>query len=92
MQPANNANALKQRDQELSAALGKQRGSVESQAKLRIEIEALSEDRRKFNQQLIDTAARIRDVEANIDATRARLQPLDDKQQLFRNRSTSGAA
>jgi murein hydrolase activator len=83
VQPASNANALKQRDQDLSAALAKQRGSVESQAKLKIEIETLSEDRRKFNQQLIDTAARIRDVEANIDATRARLQPLDDKQQLF---------
>jgi murein hydrolase activator len=82
-QPASNANALKQRDQDLSAALAKQRGSVESQAKLKTEIETLSDDRRKFNQQLIDTAARIRDVEANIDATRARLQPLDDKQQLF---------
>jgi len=83
VQPANNANALKQRDQDLSAAMAKQRSSVESQAKLKIEIEALSDDRRKLNQQLIDTAARIRDVEANIDATQARLQPLDDKQQLF---------
>jgi murein hydrolase activator len=81
--PANNANALKQRDQELGAALAKQRSSVESQAKLKSEIETLSDDRRKFNQQLIDTAAHIRDVEANIDATQARLQPLDDKQQLF---------
>jgi murein hydrolase activator len=81
--PANNANVLKQRDQDLSAAMAKQRSSVESQAKLKIEIEALSDDRRKFNQQLIDTAAKIRDVEANIDATQARLQPLDDKQQLF---------
>jgi septal ring factor EnvC (AmiA/AmiB activator) len=78
-----NANTLQQRDQELSAAMAKQRGSVENQAKLKIEIEALSEDRRKFNAQLIDTAAQIRDVEANIDATQARLKPLDDKQQLF---------
>ncbi|HZC56926.1 MAG TPA: peptidoglycan DD-metalloendopeptidase family protein [Xanthobacteraceae bacterium] len=81
--PANNANALKQRDQELGAALAQQRSSVENQAKLKIEIETLSDDRRKFNQQLIDTAARIRDVEANIDATQARLTPLDDKQRLF---------
>jgi murein hydrolase activator len=81
--PATNANALKQRDQELSAAMAKQRSSVENQAKLKIEIEALSQDRRKFNQQLIDTAAKIRDVEANIDATQARLQALDDKQKLF---------
>ena len=81
--PANNANALKQRDQDLGAALAQQRSSVENQAKLKIEIETLSDDRRKFNQQLIDTAARIRDVEANIDATQARLTPLDDKQRLF---------
>jgi septal ring factor EnvC (AmiA/AmiB activator) len=83
-QPANTAATLKQRDQELDAALARQRNSAESQAKLRSEIAALSEDRRKFNQQLIDTAARIRDVEANIDATRARLEPLDEQEQLFR--------
>ncbi len=81
--PADSAGALKQRDQDLSAALAKQRRSAESQAKLKIEIEALSDDRRKFNQQLIDTAAKIRDVEANIDGTQARLGPLDEKQALF---------
>ena len=51
---------------------------------MRVEIAALSQDRRKFNQQLIDTAARIRDVEANIDATRTRLEPLDEQQRSFR--------
>ena len=56
----------------------------ESQAKLRIEIEALAQDRRKFNQDLIGTAARVRDVEANIDATRARLAPLDEQDKLLR--------
>ena len=56
----------------------------QSQAKLRIEIEALGEDRRKFNQDLIGTAARVRDVEANIDATRARLVPLDEQEKLLR--------
>ena len=81
---ANNAAALKQRDQELDAALARQRGSAESQAKLRNEIAALSQDRRKFNQQLIDTAARVREVEATIDATRARLEPLDEQERLFR--------
>ena len=81
---ANNATVLKQRDQELDAALARQRDSVESQAKLRNEIAALSQDRRKFNQQLIDTASRVRDVEANIDATRARLEPLDEQERLFR--------
>jgi murein hydrolase activator len=81
--PANTADTLRQRDQELSTTLAKQRGSVESQAKLKVEIEALSDDRRKFNQQLIDTAAKIRDTEGNIDATQARLKPLDEKQALF---------
>ena len=77
------ADALKQHDQELQAARARQRETVESQAKLRLEIEALSADRRKFNEQLIDTAAQIRDVEANIDATQARLAPLDEREQLF---------
>jgi septal ring factor EnvC (AmiA/AmiB activator) len=81
--PANSADTLKQRDQELSTTLAKQRGSVESQAKLKAEIDALSDDRKKFNQQLIDTAAKVRDVEASIDATQARLGPLDEKQHLF---------
>jgi murein hydrolase activator len=81
---ADNGDALKQHDQELNAALARQRESVESQAKLRIEIEALAQDRRKFNQDLIGTAARVRDVEANIDATRARLVPLDDQEKLLR--------
>jgi septal ring factor EnvC (AmiA/AmiB activator) len=82
--PANNADVLKARDQELDAARARQRGSMENQAKLRIEIEALSADRRKFNEQLIDTAARIRDVETNIDATQTRLAPLDEQEGLFK--------
>jgi murein hydrolase activator len=83
-QPANTtADTLRQRDQDLSATLAKQRSSTEAQTKLKVEIEALSEDRKKFNQQLIDTAAKIRDTEANIEATQARLKPLDEKQALF---------
>jgi septal ring factor EnvC (AmiA/AmiB activator) len=77
------ADSLKQHDQELQAARARQRETVESQAKLRLEIEALSADRRKFNEQLIDTAAQIRDIEASIDATQARLVPLDEREQLF---------
>jgi murein hydrolase activator len=80
---ANGADVLKQHDQELNAARARQRDSVENQLKLRSEIEALSADRRKFNQQLIDTAARVRDVEANIDTTQARLVPLDQREQLI---------
>ncbi len=82
--PANKIDALKQHDKELDAALARQRDSVQSQAKLRIEIQAVGQDRGKFNQDLISTATRVRDVEASIDATRARLEPLDEQEKLFR--------
>jgi murein hydrolase activator len=82
--PKADAETLKQHDQELDAARAKERESAESQAKLRREIDALGDDRRALNQRLIDTAARVRDVEASIDATRARLRPLDDREVLFR--------
>jgi septal ring factor EnvC (AmiA/AmiB activator) len=79
----NAADALKQRDQELDTALGRQRNSAEAQAKLRAEIEALGQDRRKFNQQLIDTAARVREVEARINATQANLDTLSQQERLL---------
>jgi len=81
----NTPDALKQRDQELDAALALQRDSVENQIKLRGEIQALAQDRRKFNQQLIDTAARIREVEADIGTTQDRLGALDGQQRLLQN-------
>jgi septal ring factor EnvC (AmiA/AmiB activator) len=81
--PKTDADALKQHDQELDAARAKERESAESQAKLKREIEALGDDRRALNQQLIDTAARVRDVEASIEATRARLKPLDEQEVFF---------
>src|SRR4029077_20345522 len=65
-------NTLKQHDQELDAARAQQRATLEAQTKLKLEIEAIGADRRALNQQLIDTAARVRDVEANIEATRGR--------------------
>jgi septal ring factor EnvC (AmiA/AmiB activator) len=76
--------ALKQHDQELDAARAQQRAALEAQTKLRIEIEAIGADRRALNQQLIDTATRVRDVEANIEATQARLKPLDERERIFR--------
>jgi septal ring factor EnvC (AmiA/AmiB activator) len=77
------ADALKQRDQELDAAIARQRNSAEAQAKLRSEIEALGRDRRKFNQQLIETASRVREVEARINASQTRLDALNQQEQLF---------
>ena len=76
--------AIKQRDQELDAIRADERVSAENQAKLRREIETIGEDRRTLNQQLIDSAARVRDVEASIDATRGRLKPLDAQETALR--------
>jgi murein hydrolase activator len=80
---AQSPDALKQHDQELDAVRAQQRESADSQAKLRLQIEALAEDRRALNQQLIESAARVRDVEAKIDAAQARLQFLDQREQIF---------
>jgi septal ring factor EnvC (AmiA/AmiB activator) len=77
------ADALKQRDQELDAAMARQRNSAEAQAKLRSEIEVLGRDRRKFNQQLIETASRVREVEARINASQTRLDALNQQERLF---------
>src|SRR5208282_1837379 len=76
--------ALKQHDQELEAARAKERESAEIQAKLKREIDAIGDDRRALNQELIDTAARVRDVEASIEATRARAKQLDEREVFLR--------
>ena len=76
--------AIKQRDQELDAVRADERVSAENQAKLRREIETIGEDRRALNQQLIDAAARVREVEASIEATRGRLKPLDAQETALR--------
>jgi septal ring factor EnvC (AmiA/AmiB activator) len=76
--------ALKQHDQELEAARAQERASMENQAKLRREIDQLGDDRRALNQQLIDTAARVRDVEASIQATQARAKLLDEREVFLR--------
>ncbi len=83
--PGNTLDVLKQQDQQLDAIRAQQREAAEQQAKLRREIEAISADRAALNQQLIDSATRIRDVEANLDATQARLGPLDDRERALRS-------
>jgi septal ring factor EnvC (AmiA/AmiB activator) len=75
---------LKQRDQELEGLREQQKKSSEAEAALRREIETLGSDRRKLNQDLIDTAGRIRGLEGKIGATEARLRPLDEKEQKLR--------
>jgi murein hydrolase activator len=77
------ADTLRQRDQELDAIRAQQRESTDSQSKLRLQIEALGRDRRALNEQLIDSAARVRAVEAKIEATEARLRALDERESVF---------
>jgi septal ring factor EnvC (AmiA/AmiB activator) len=74
---------IRQHDQELDAVRTQQRQSADSQAKLRVQIEALSEDRRALNQGLIEAAAAVRKVEAKIDDAQSRLQSLDAREQVF---------
>src|SRR5690348_9879271 len=54
---------VRQRDQELESLRAEQKKAVDAQKKLQDEIDAISEDRRKLSQALIDTAAGIRSVE-----------------------------
>src|SRR5580765_2026840 len=76
--------ALKQRDEELKAARDQQRKSAETESALKREIDQIGADRRKLNQDLIDTAGRLRDVESKITATQDRLKPLDETEDGIR--------
>ena len=82
--PADKLDTLKQHDQELQAARDAQRKSIETEAALKREIEQFGADRRKLNQDLIDTAGRLRGVEAKISGTEARLKPLDENESTIR--------
>ena len=76
--------ALKQRDQELQAARDAQKKSIETEVALKREIDQIGADRKKLNQDLIDTAARLRGLEIHIPATEARLKPLDADEATIR--------
>jgi septal ring factor EnvC (AmiA/AmiB activator) len=76
--------AIKQRDDELNAAREAQRKSAEAEAGLKREIEQIGADRRKLNQDLIDTAGRLRGVENKIVATEERIKPLDENEATIR--------
>ena len=81
---AEKLDVLKQHDQDLKAVRDAQSRSIETEATLKREIEQLGADRRKLNQDLINTASRIRGVEAQVTATEARLKPLDDNERSIR--------
>src|SRR6266436_140872 len=82
--PPANLDTLQARDQELEALRAEQRRTLENEARLKREIESIGDDRRKFNQQLIDTASRVLAVEERIAQTQARLEPLDEREQALR--------
>src|SRR3979490_2666415 len=75
---------LKQREQELEGLRTEQKKALENEAKLKREIEAIGDDRRKFNQQIIDTAARVVNLEERIGKTKERMGPLDDSERALR--------
>jgi murein hydrolase activator len=81
---AERLDALKQHDEELKAARDQQRKSAETEASLKREIDQIGADRRKLNQDLIDTAARLRDTESKIAATQERLKALDENERSIR--------
>jgi septal ring factor EnvC (AmiA/AmiB activator) len=75
---------LKAREQELAAIRAEQQRAAESEIRLRAEIEAFGNDRRKLNTDLIGTAARLREVETRLSATEGRLAPLEEQEQALR--------
>lgn len=75
---------IRQRAQELEAAREQQRKAAELQQKLKADIAAIGQDRSKLNQQLIEIAAGVRNVETRIVEAEARLRPLDAREQQIR--------
>lgn len=75
---------LHRHDKELSTVRAKQQQASEQEIKLRNQIEALGQDRRKLNEELISTAARERATEARIAASEERLKPLDENERAIR--------
>src|SRR6195256_1417551 len=82
--PPASLDMLKERDEELEKLRAEQRRILENEAKLKREIESIGDDRRKFNQQIIETAARVVDVEERAAQTQERLDVLDEKERTLR--------
>jgi murein hydrolase activator len=84
--------SLHQREQELEAIRNEQKKAAETETKLKGEVEAIGEDRKKLNQALIDAASRSRAAEDRIAETESRLKPLDATEQRLRESLTSRRA
>ena len=79
------AELIKQRDKELEAVHAEQKKAAETEKKLRGEIDRLGEDRRKLNQDMIDTAARIRSAEQDVATIDNRLHLLENSERGINN-------
>jgi septal ring factor EnvC (AmiA/AmiB activator) len=86
------ADATRQREQELEAARAQQRNVAEQREKLKADIAAIGVDRTKLNAQLIDVSARVRAIETKIDDAEARLRPLDAREAQIRGSLSSRTA
>jgi septal ring factor EnvC (AmiA/AmiB activator) len=51
-----------------------------AEARIRAEVDELKDDRKKFAQALVDTAARMKALEGRLSAAEARLKPLDGRE------------
>jgi murein hydrolase activator len=78
------AGELKRHEDELKALRDAQQKSGETEAALKREIEQIGADRRKLNEDLIATAAHVRDVEIKVTETERRLRPLDARENAIR--------
>lgn len=75
---------LKQHEDELKTLRDAQQKSLDTEASIKREIEEIGADRRKLNETLIATAARVRDVESKVADSEARLEPLDAREHVIR--------
>jgi murein hydrolase activator len=69
-----------ERQRELDSLLGNLQRSREQEAKLKGEIDKIKDDRKKFSQDLLDTAGRVRAAEAKLGDSEKRLAPLDQRE------------
>ncbi len=82
--PQSDLDKLKQQRQDLDALRAQQAKEMENEVKLKHDVEAIGNDRRALNQQLIDTAGHIRGLEEQVAAAQERLKPLDQREQVLR--------
>jgi len=84
-QGSDKADALQKRDDELKALRDQQQKSTAAEAEIKRQIEEIGNDRRKLNQALIDSAAKLREVESKVSGTETRLKPLDAQEAALRS-------